>query len=123
MQPTMPTGFNYVPDYYVIGQECYFEGSSPVNPETWPLFKRLQERHDRLQLLLRQPMAFSIELINKTFSPVKNMATGMIIRDAIFQFHSFIKNLNDDHLSLRYDDNYRSFIIGYDHLYNKECGN
>lgn len=115
----MPTGFNYVPDNYVIGRDCYWRNNSPVNEKTWPIFKRIEDYHIRLQLLFYKPMAFSIDLIGETFNPVMHMIRGTVIRDSIFSFIAFIENLNDEGLTLSWNEEFHSFVIGYNHLYNK----
>jgi hypothetical protein len=113
----MPMGFNYVPHYYVMDRDCYWENGKPVNEITWTIFKRLEDKQARVQLLFFKPMAFSIDLIQKTFNPVRNLETGMVIRDAVFAFRSFIENLHDEDLTLSFSEEHRSFIIGYNHLY------
>lgn len=110
----VPQGFNFVPDYYVMDRDCYWRNRRPVEPEYWPCFKRLQENSRTLVLFLDKPMAFSIDLIQRAFNPVHHMITNAVIRDSIFQFHCFIKNLDvigDDWLKVGWMENSQSFIL------------
>lgn len=111
-----PMGFNYCPENYVMGIDCNWKNNKPVNEKYWPIFKRLEDKTARAQLLFYKPMAFSLDIIHDTFNPVYNLL-GVTIRDSVFAFRSFISNLNDDGLTLSFSDEYNSFILGYNHLY------
>lgn len=109
----LPTGFNFVPEWYVIGIDCYWKNDRPVNPPYWDYFKRIQDNKNNLYLFMDKPIAFSIDIIEKTFNPVVHIVTGATLRDSIFAFHAFVKTLEpaEDWLQLAYDERSNSFIL------------
>ena len=117
----MPRGFNYVPDSYVIGTDCYWRNGRPVEPDYWPAFKQLQENKDHLYRFMDKPLAFSIDFIEEAFNPVYHMTRGTVIRDSIFQFHSFIESLNPtpDWLRMYFDEDLYSFVLYLDGIHSE----
>lgn len=108
----MPMGFNYMPSYYTE-RDIYWKNHNPVNPETWPYFKRLQENEGNLMFFMDKPLGISVDFIMETFNSVHHVLTNAVLRDPIFQFHSFLDNLNipPHWLYLSWDDNSRTFIL------------
>lgn len=108
-----PLGINYVRDNYVMGIDCYWKNGTPVNEKYWGYFKELQDSSKQLiRFMGSKPMAFSLDFIEKAFNPVHHMITNAVLRDSVFAFRAFIKNLDlGDWLNIKWDENSRSFIL------------
>lgn len=85
--------FNNVPDYYVIGKDCYFETGNPVNGEPWQYFKNLENIVLR-ESLKNKDVAISIDLIDSCWNVVRHMALNHIMRNACYQFEEYCKSNN-----------------------------
>lgn len=108
-----PLGINLLRDNYVIGVDCYWKNGKPVNEKYWNYFKELQDNKNTLTLFMGgKPIAFTLDFIEQTFNPVYHMITNMMLRDSVFAFRAFIKNLDlDDWLHITWDQKSMSFIL------------
>lgn len=106
-------GINYLRENHVIGVDCYWKNGNPVNEPGWKYFKELQDNKNTLLMFMgNKPMAFTLDFIEQTFNPVHHMITNAVLRDSVFAFRAFIKDLDlGDWIKIKWDDNSRSFIL------------